>query len=109
MQRTKDDELIIVLRPLHPSSLGVFNRQCEELAQRAKTENKRLWGAFWALKEAFHGVRHGYAITAHKSQGSTYDSAFVDFRDMLINRNVVEARRCLYVACTRPKFQLFLN
>lgn len=104
-----DDNQLIVLRPLHPSSQGVFNRQCEELAQRAKTENKRLWGAFWSLKEAFHGVRHGYAITAHKSQGSTYDSAFVDFRDILINRNAVEARRCLYVACTRPKYQLFLN
>ena len=104
-----DDNQLVILRPIHPSAKAEFDRQCETLVQRAKTENKRLWGQYWALKEAFHPLRHAYAITAHKSQGSTFESAFVDFRDILINKNVTEARRCLYVACTRPKKQLFLN
>ena len=64
---------------------------------------------FWEFKEAFHKLRHAYAITAHRSQGSTYDTAFVDWRDILLNRNRGEAFRCLYVACTRPKRRLFLN
>lgn len=106
---TTDDNQLVVLRPLHPTAQDAFNRKCEELAVRAKTENKRFWGQFWALKEAFHPLRHCYAGTAHKSQGSTFESVFVDFRDILVNRNVPEARRCLYVACTRPKKQLYLN
>ena len=68
-----------------------------------------LWSKFWTLKEAFHNVRHGYATTAPRSQGSTYETSFVDWRDILANRNPTEARRCLYVAFTRAKYRVFLN
>ena len=105
---TTDDNRLIVLRPLHPESVAEHARELENLAQQAKS-NKRLWGKFWDLKEAFHTVRHGYATTAHRSQGSTYETSFVDWRDILVNRNLTEARRCLYVAFTRAKYRVFLN
>lgn len=105
---TTDDNRLIVLRPLHPSSVAAHARECEDLAQQAKV-NRRLWSKFWTLKEAFHNVRHGYATTAHRSQGSTYETSFVDWRDILANRNPTEARRCLYVAFTRAKYRVFLN
>lgn len=105
---TTDDNRLIVLRPLHPESVAEHTRELENLAQQAKS-NKRLWGKFWDLKEAFHTVRHGYATTAHRSQGSTYETSFVDWRDILVNRNLTEARRCLYVAFTRAKYRVFLN
>ena len=70
--------------------------------------NSRLWPGFWTFLEAFHAVRHGYAITAHRSQGSTYEQAFVNSSDIFCNQNRSEAFRCLYVACTRPKKRLFL-
>ena len=105
---TTDDNRLIVLRPLHPDSITDFNREVENLAQQAKS-NKRLWGKFWDLKGAFHPVRHGYATTAHRSQGSTYENSFVDWRDILINKNMTEARRCLYVAFTRAKYRVYLN
>ena len=105
---TTDDNRLIVLRPLHPESVAEHARELENLAQQAKS-NKRLWGKFWDLKEAFHTVRHGYATTAHRSQGSTYETSFVDWRDILVNRNLTEARRCLYVAFTRAKYRVYLN
>lgn len=105
---TTDDNRLIVLRPLHPESGADYARELENLAQQAKS-NKRLWGKFWDLKEAFHTVRHGYATTAHRSQGSTYETSFVDWRDILVNRNLTEARRCLYVAFTRAKYRVYLN
>ena len=69
----------------------------------------RKWGAFWEFKDAFHKLRHSYAITAHRSQGSTYNAAFVNWQDILLNRNKPEAMRCLYVACSRPKKELYLG
>lgn len=45
-------------------------------------------------------LRHAYACTVHKSQGSTYDVAFIDFPD--IYRSKEMRARLLYVASTRP-------
>lgn len=45
-------------------------------------------------------LRHAYACTVHKSQGSTYDVAFCDFPDIYRSREM--RARLLYVAATRP-------
>lgn len=103
-----DDNRVVSARVLAPESQAAFDRRVEELAQAARA-NSRKWKAFWDFKESFHSLRHAYAITAHRSQGSTYDSAFVDWQDILTNRNRGEAFRCLYVSCTRPKRALVLG
>ncbi len=105
---TWDDNRTGILWTVHEDWRGAFNRASEQLAAQAR-ENKRYWPKFWAFKEAFHSVRHAYAITAHRAQGSTYTAAFVDYRDILLNRQRSEAYRCLYVACTRPKKELYLG
>lgn len=105
---TLDDNRTIALRTLHKDSQAAYARKVEELAAAAR-ENKRKWGKFWEFKESFHATRHAYAITAHRAQGSTYQAAFVDWRDILLNRSRNEAFRCLYVACTRPKKELYLG
>lgn len=104
---TTDDNRKIRLDVIHENSRFVLEQELNSLSIRAKSD-KRLWKDFWELKDAFHSVRHAYAITVHRSQGSTYESVFVDYRDILLNRNRTEAFQCLYVACTRPKKQLFL-
>jgi len=103
-----DDNRVIVLFVLHHSSFARHRQKEEELAAAARTA-PRLWAEFWEFKESFHQLRHSYAITAHRSQGSTYDFAFVDWRDILLNRNRPEAYKCLYVACTRPRHRLYLG
>lgn len=105
---TTDDNRVIVLRVLHDDFRQAHDRKAEELAQAARLD-RRKWRSFWDFKEAFHKVRHSYAITAHRAQGSTYEAAFVDWKDILANRNRSEAFRCLYVACTRPKKELYLG
>ena len=58
---------------------------------------------------------YGFALTAHKSQGSTFDTAFVDVQDIVFNKygqirpNAEEINRRLYVACSRCKSKLFLR
>lgn len=57
----------------------------------------------WALARAFAPLRHAYAITCHKSQGSTFDCALVDFTDLMRIRDPFEFNRALYVAVTRSR------
>lgn len=103
-----DGGQLVTARVLHPECRMVFERKAEEMAAAARAD-KRKWKSFWEFKEAFHGLRHGYAITAHRAQGSTYDTTFVDWRDVMLNRDRAEAFRCLYVACTRSRKRLVLN
>lgn len=60
----------------------------------------------WALRKAFAPIRHVYAITAHKSQGSTFDTALVDYNDLAKMRTAFDFNRALYVAVTRPRSYL---
>ena len=105
---TLDDNRIAVARVLHADSQAAYAEECEHLAVIARS-NSRKWQDFWKFKEAFHQIRYAYAITAHRAQGSTYDTVFVYWQDILLNRNRQEAFRCLYVACTRPKRCLVLS
>lgn len=58
---------------------------------------------------------YGFALTSHKSQGSTFDTAFVDVNDIVYDRNgypytdAEEVNRRLYVACSRCKNKLYLK
>lgn len=102
-----DSNRVVTARVLHPDSQTAFDRRVINLAAAARVD-RRLWKGFWDFKDCFHGLRHAYAITAHRSQGSTYHTAFVDTQDILLNQNRQEAYRCLYVACSRPKARLLL-
>lgn len=97
-----DPEIILHIHVIHPSCSRQLERALATEASEAKTQKHR-WKDFWALKEAFAEVRHAYAITAHRSQGSTYRRAFINMSDILVNRNRSEALRCLYVASTRAR------
>jgi len=70
------------------------------LADKAK-KRQGSWSSFWDAKEAFHDLRPCHAITAHRSQGSTYGTVFVNVGDIMLNRNKKEALQCLYVAVSR--------
>lgn len=88
---------------IHPDSERAYNNKLNELASEANKKNLP-WSSFWALKNEFmHDIRPCHAITAHRSQGSTYRTTFVDAEDILSNNySPTEALKCLYVACTRP-------
>lgn len=58
---------------------------------------------------------YGFAITSHKSQGSTYNTVFVDLNDMIFDKNnniytnIDDLLRRLYVACSRASHNLVLG
>jgi exodeoxyribonuclease-5 len=71
-----------------------------------KYADGKKWYPFWQMKEAFHQVAHGFALTTHRSQGSTFQKIFIEAGDILLNRSVDERTKCLYVACSRASKEL---
>lgn len=104
--RTEDNR-IVRLTVLHPASSVEYENACQSAAHAAKSDHKK-WKAYWRLKELFHDVKYAYAITAHRAQGSTYENVYVDYQDILLNRERREAFQCLYVSCSRPTNGLIL-
>ena len=57
---------------------------------------------------------YGFAISSHKSQGSTYDTVFVDVNDIIYDKNGklygdrMDMLRRLYVACSRPRKKVIM-
>ena len=86
---------------IHEDSETDLDVALNKLASAAKIE-KQKWKDFWILKNSFHKLRHSFAITAHRAQGSTFKNVFLDTSDILKNRSRLESLKCLYVAATRP-------
>lgn len=68
-----------------------------------REEEAGKWSrAAYALKAALPDIRHAYAMTIHKSQGSTFDTVLVDWRDAgRSSMAPADLSRLLYVAITR--------
>lgn len=75
--------------------------KCDMIAELEKKINS-LWKAWHMIMfEPFAQLNYGYAITVHKSQGSTFDNVFIDMNDILANKKITETKKCLYTAITR--------
>lgn len=102
-----------------------------EIVTKAKrTKNGSDWKAYFDFKRDFvlaanilnpnrsvahnRQIDYGFAITSHKSQGSTYNTVFVDVNNMTYtNKGTIypdreDLLRRLYVACSRAKSKLIL-
>jgi hypothetical protein len=66
------------------------------------------WPKFFNLKNFYPDLRPRDASTVHKSQGSTYDSVFIDLGDISRCTQPNMAARMLYVAFSRPRSRIFL-
>lgn len=86
----------------------------EHLKNIAKSQTPRsqaagiAWANYYDFERQFAHIAYNYAITVHKSQGSTYDNAIVFTNNILSNRKEREANRILYTAVTRPAKRLYL-
>lgn len=49
----------------------------------------------------FSDIKHSYAMTSHRLQGSSVDTVIVVASDIDKNKNMVERAKCRYVACSR--------
>jgi AAA domain/UvrD-like helicase C-terminal domain len=93
---------------LHRSERDRYLQNLSDLEQKARQQwTKPNWKAYFELKQRFAYLDYGYAITTHKSQGSTFQNVFVVDQDIDCNPNRNEAAQCRYVAYSRAAKRLF--
>lgn len=103
------DSRELMVKTIHESEEKKLDSMLNDLANEArKPGNGKLWHEFWKLRNSLCNLKYAHALTAHRSQGSTYQNVFVDSSDILKNSNRKEAKKCLYVAATRPSTKLFI-
>ena len=94
---------------IHEDSQDDFNNILEELKQIAINSGiNKYWRNYYKVEKTFAKVKYGYSISAHRSQGSTYDNCIVIESDINRNRNVIERNKIKYTACTRTRENLFI-
>lgn len=108
--RTGNEQKDCVIQVVSRNGIGLYNQKLQELASHAKRQTNRVlkkqaWGDFWEYKGRYADVDFGYAITAHKSQGSTYDIVVVDEKDIMGTSATSnqEKSELIYTALTRPR------
>lgn len=77
-----------------------------EIAKKMKPgseDRKQALGRAWGLKKKYAPVEYAYAITSHKSQGSTYNTVIVDERDIMsVSMTTNKSKsQSMYTALTR--------
>lgn len=100
---------------LAKKSYPEYNKYVSQLFKEAKSlplgkaRTIRLKNA-WSAKRRFANVDFGYAITSHKSQGSTYKYVIVVEDDILsvVPISDIEKSQSLYTAITRASDKVFI-
>lgn len=101
-----------LMNPSHPYRVELKSRgdNARQLQNEFKTDKsvdnlrREAWKSFFELKDStVLSFAHPFAMTSHKSQGSSYRNAYVDANDI---ENF--SSRGLYVAATRPKETLVI-
>lgn len=95
---------------LHEKSFADFQRilnTLKDIAIKTKGAN-RSWLRYYEFMRRYADVNYNYAITAHKSQGSTYRNVFIIEDDLNMNPDVIERNRIKYTAYSRPTDKLFI-
>lgn len=105
-----DKKVIYYIDILHEDSESYFYVLSNKLKKIAieKRGKEKSWIKYYDFIRRFADVSYAYAITAHKSQGSTYNTAFVFEDDIDVNTNVVERNRIKYTAYTRSSKKLYV-
>lgn len=86
-------------------ALSATGKQAYELQDEARKASS----AGWALRNRYADIRHAYAMTVHKSQGSTFGAVVLAWDSFQRCPDIGARTRLLYVALTRTaKFALIV-
>jgi len=95
----RDSRMETLVVPCSEKDTNNFETNKYLLASQARKDKKK-WQRFWEYSEFISVVKHIYAMTCHRSQGSTFKDTIVNFKDIKCNR-------LLYTAITRASDRVF--
>lgn len=117
-------------------TIQMYVKTAREMIQAAKVASARVraqrWRDYFSFKESCllltniinpvtrkiefgRDLDYGFSLTSHKSQGSTFDTSFVDVNDIVYDKygnpysDAEEINRRLYVAASRCRNKLYLK
>ena len=100
---------LIELHVIHEDSIKEYQELLSELKITAKKKkDASYWGVYFNVLKWSDDINYNYALSVHKSQGSTYDNVIVIEEDIDYNPNIVERNRIKYTAYTRAKHRLYI-
>ena len=125
------DVFIIDHTDINPDYLQTLAQQIESIRLDAiqakrwgnRTKSGYLWGKYFDMTKSFatpvpllfdnrvikpQTFDYGYAITAHRSQGSSYNNVFVDTGNLKLDRDLLELRQLQYVSLSRTKTDAYV-
>jgi exodeoxyribonuclease-5 len=92
---------------VHEDFIGMHKQNMRRL--KSMCINKAMeWRTMYKFEEQFLEFKYNHAITVHKSQGSTYQDAIINIKDIDRNRLLEEKKRLLYTAVTRASRKVIL-
>lgn len=68
---------------------------------------QKLWAAYFYLKETYVSISTIDCMTIHKTQGSTFNTVFIDLNSTHASTNHKELLKLLYVAISRAKHKIY--
>jgi hypothetical protein len=72
-----------------------------KIQRKGSLERHTAWKEYYGFIRQYVPIKASFALTAHRSQGSTYRYAIIDETDIFSNRNPSERSRVAYTALTR--------
>lgn len=106
----EDERIKVNIDILHEDSEIEFKKLANILKLRAieKKGKDKSWIVYYNFLRKYADVNFAYAISCHKSQGSTYNTTFVLEDDIDMNWDIVERNRIKYTAYTRASRKLYV-
>ncbi len=89
-----------LLSPASPTDNKALEQAKKILSTKAK-KREIPWSYFWNLSESMTEVKHIYAMTCHRSQGST-------FQNVIVNKKDIHMNPLFYTALTRASERLYI-
>lgn len=100
------------IKLLAEKSENDYQKELKNLKDKASKASPMLrrnaWVKYFNLLDKYADVKYNYALTVHKSQGSTFDNAIVINCDIKRVQDKKERNKLLYTAVTRAKNKLFV-
>lgn len=110
-ERWNEREVVVLADEDRAAYREAANRYRDDALDAKKNDDRDAasgaWKNYYRLMEQYARVDYGFSTTVHKSQGGTFDSVFVDYRDLDRSREP-ERSALKYVAGSRPRRRLAL-
>lgn len=106
----EDTKCKVNIEILHEDSQERFTKLANILKQRAiqKKGKDKSWIHYYGFLRRYADINYSYCSTAHKAQGSTYQTTFVLEDDIDMNQDIVERNRIKYTSYTRSSKKLYV-